>query len=80
MLCTQADKWKLSRSLLAHGMCNFEDETRAAIPREYLFGEGVLCTQAVKRTLVQGVLNGMCIFEDETRAARRRAIAQTALW
>ena len=75
MLCTQADKWKLIRSLLVHGMCNFEDETRAAIPREYLFGEGVLCTQAVQRSLIRSVLILLlCPFADGTRA-----IAQTAL-
>ena len=48
-------------------------KNQTPIPCECLLGECVLCTQAIKRTLVQGVLiNGMCIFEDETRAARRR--------
>ena len=45
-------------------------KTQTAIPCECLLGEGVLCTQAVKRSLVQGVLiTGMCLFEDEPRAA-----------
>ena len=47
--------------------------TQITIPCECLLGEGVLCTQAVKRTLIRSVLiNGMCFFIDGTRAARRR--------
>ena len=44
--------------------------TQIAIPCECLLGEGVLCTQAVKRTLIRSVLiNGMCQFADGARAA-----------
>ena len=50
----------------------------AAISQDYLLG-GTLCVQAVKRTLIQGVLiNGMCNFEDGTRAARRREYERRA--
>ena len=42
----------------------------ATISQDCLLGVGVLCTQAGKRTLIQGVLiNGMCNLEDGTRAA-----------
>ena len=44
--------------------------TQNAIPRECLLGEGVLRTQAVKRTLIRSLLiHGMCLFADGTRAA-----------
>ncbi len=44
--------------------------TQIAIPCECLLGEGVHCTQAVKRSLVRSVLMLLlCPFEDEPRAA-----------
>ena len=47
--------------------------TQIAISCECLLGEGVLRTQAVKRSLIRSLLiNGMCQFEDGTRAAGRR--------
>ena len=45
-------------------------KTQTTIPCECLLGEGVLCTQAVKRTLIRSVLiQLLCPFADGTRAA-----------
>ena len=57
-----------SQSLTAQALFTLKirrARTQIAIPCECLLGEGVLCTQAVKRTLIRSVLiNGMCLFED----------------
>ena len=69
-----------SQSLTAQALFTLKirrAKTQTAIPCECLLGEGVLRTQAVKRTLIRSVLiNGMCLFADGTRAAtaaRKRA-------
>ncbi len=65
-----------SQSLTAQALFTQKNKTgkiQTAIPCECLLGEGVLRTQAVKRSLIQGVLiQLLCLFEDGTRAARRR--------
>ncbi len=66
-----------SQSLTAQALFTLKirrGKTQTTIPCECLLGEGVHCTQAVKRTLIRSLLiNGMCKFADGTRAARRRA-------
>ena len=56
-------------------------KNQAAVSQDYLLGEGVLRTQADKRTLIRSVLiNGMCLFADGIRAAtaaRKRAPSLT---
>ena len=71
----------LSQSLTAQALFALKirrTRTQIAIPRERLLGEGVLCTQADKCSLVRSVLiNGMCDFEDEVKTTVRELAERT---
>ena len=72
-----------SQSLTAQALFTLKirrAKTQTAIPRECLLGEGVLRTQADKRTLIRSVLiNGMCNFEDGIGAATAATVASVEL-